>query len=187
MGESALCRWRCQSLDSPQDVLGEGGHWNKDRKKVTSTKQFRKAKAHSPGGRGAGFRRRSGPYVVWGLDIFCITLSWEELWQFSGVLSNAGYFQSFGELFPPVGRGSFWPYNVCTRIVLAAFFCGFVGWGWDMGGRLYLQCKCIIRSLVLTLGQKWKRRIACSTLVVLDLSAPRSCKPQGQDVVLPGF
>ena len=37
------------------------------------------------------------------------------------VVSNGGCFQSYGELLPPVGKGIFWPYKVCTWTVQAVF------------------------------------------------------------------
>ena len=89
-----------------------------------------------------------------------------------------------GSSFHRLGGGVFDLARFVTRKVLAAFLLGFWGRGEERG---YLQCKCIIMSPGVTLGQRWKRRACVLHLWLFGLSAPRSWKSQGQDVVLSGF
>lgn len=92
------------------------------------------------------------------------------------MVSDGGCFQSFGKL-PQVERGRLGPYKVCNRTIMAVFL--------HLLG-LLPQCKCIMMSLEVTLGQKWKRRAHVLHQWFL-LSGPTSWKPQGQDVELLGL
>lgn len=91
-------------------------------------------------------------------------MSWGE-----GVLvSYGGYFQSFAGLPLQVGKGSFCPYKVCPRTVLAAF---------TMEGGDYKHLQMYYESRGYP-GAEVKEESTCSAPVVLDMSAPRSQKPQ---------
>ena len=64
---------------------------------------------------------------------------------YGGVVSYGSCFQSFGGLLPQVGRGSFRPYKVCTRTIMATFLHGRVG--------TVIASRCIIMSLGITLDR----------------------------------
>lgn len=57
--------------------------------------------------------------VQWcGTSVMCTSV------MYSVAVFNRGCFQSFGGLLPQTGRGSFWPYKVCTRTIMAIFLHG---------------------------------------------------------------
>lgn len=64
-----------------------------------------------------------------------------------GVVSNGGYFQSFGGRLLLVGRASFGSYKICTRTLLAP----------SPMGETKTQCQCIIMTLGSS-GAEGKRR-----------------------------
>ena len=62
VGESVLCEWRCQSLDSPQeDLHGVCSGIKTIIRKVTSAMQFIKAKVHSQSERAGEFHGGTSP------------------------------------------------------------------------------------------------------------------------------
>ena len=91
---------------------------------------------------------------------------------YSGVLFNGVCFQSFGGLFPPIGRGSF---------VLEPSWQPLSIRGCITSMQMHYN---VFRSYS---GAEGEEESVCSAPVALDLSGPQSWKPQGQDVVLLGF
>ena len=114
------------------------------RKKVASTKHF----IISQGGRAGDMflQVQSASQLFWD----CILLGLFGLGcavTYSGVISNGHGFQLLGRLLPWVESG---PPRFIPELSQQPF---------SMGTRVYLQCKCIIKSLEVMLGQRWKRRV----------------------------
>ena len=79
----------------------------KAKRKVTSTKQFVKARVHSQGGRRGGLFEVEPALGCFGIGYLLCLSGLGGALSYHGVVSNGGCSQSFGELLPQIGRGSF--------------------------------------------------------------------------------
>lgn len=118
------------------------------------------------------FGRRNQLLGCFGIGYYQVFLSWEELWHTVGWCLTEAASSHLGDSSHRLGAGIFDATKLVQQLAIAAFLHG-----------IHLQCKWIKMSLGVTLGQSWKRRAHASYLWLIGLSAPRSQKPQDQDIV----
>ena len=142
-----LCEWRSWSLDSPgEDVHLRDQCLDKDSQQESSKgyKSSRSLKGkYFQSGRVSRFPEEEPAPSHLGIGYYWVSLGWE-VWDGQWVVSNRGCFQTLANSSLRLERGVFDP----TRLVPT-----FMGSLSPRPGP-YPQCKCIIMSLGVTLGQR---------------------------------